>query len=993
MSNEKFSVKQLFQRKEPRYVLKGVRVTSKVFWNLFLIFAAVALIGAVFAGGAAAGYFASLIQDEPIHTYEEMEKRIYDYEEATEIYFADEVYLGDMPSPLERREVDLENISSHLVNAVIATEDEYFFEHEGVVPKALFRAVYQDFSNAATQTGGSTLTQQLIKNQMLTSEVTHDRKAAEILLALRLENFFEKEDILEAYLNVVPFGRNASGTQIAGAQSAAEGVFGVDASDLTIAQAAFIAGLPQSPFAYTPFTSQGDVKEDFNAGLNRMNTVLNRMYIHGYITEEELEEAKNYDIRENLTDPQPSSLDEYPFVTDEVRRRAEAKLAPILMEEDGIDLSEIEDEDRRNLLRNRYAEEAAIALQRNGYKIHTTINKEIFDAQQKVVEDFAYFAGNRTDTDTNDEGETVEVTLLEEAASVLIDNNSGGIISFVAGRDYEHQNFNRATQARRPTGSTMKPLLTYGVGFETGDLQPGYITPDTPYQYEANGRDVNNFDLRHLGLMTAREAHARSRNVPAVREFRNIDYDTAREALINYGFERFMTRGEPVESTPLGTLDVTVEANTSAFSTFANEGKRLESYMIDKIETSDGEVIFEQEPTEVEVLSPQANYLMLDVMRDVLQSPGTGSAVPGFLNFNADWAGKTGTSQDIRDSWFVAVNPNVTQSIWMGYDTPQRLSEDAHGMRYGARTQMLWAELANAAHEIDPDLMAPSERFESPGGIVSQSICGISGKLPSDLCREAGLVTTDLFDSRYVPTEEDDSLQRVQYVRVNDGLYKALDSTPREFTRDGVSVNEDYFGFALDGDISEYIPDDWDDLIPDREAPDDGTTPSPLQSLSASGGSISWSDHHEGDVIGYRVYHSAQEGSSFRQVDSVRWDESFSYSGEEGAYYVIAVDVAGRESSPSDEVVIGSYDATEDEDEDEDIPEENNEDEEQENDNDSDNNNDSNNEENNNSDSNDNNNSNNNDNNGTREDDEENDNDNSNNENNSSNNEGNEDNN
>jgi penicillin-binding protein len=247
MAKDKFSFNKILQRKEPQTIFKGVRITSQVMWNLFLIFLTLGIMGAFFVGGAGAGYFASLVKDEPVRSYEEMREDIYDYEEATEIYFANEVYLGDLPSPLERREVSLEDVSQVAIDAVIATEDEYFFEHEGIVPKALLRAVYQDFSNAATQTGGSTLTQQLIKNQVLSSEVTHDRKAAEILLAMRLENFFDKDEILEAYLNVVPFGRNSSGTQIAGIQSAAQGIFGVDASELNLPQAAFIAGLPASP--------------------------------------------------------------------------------------------------------------------------------------------------------------------------------------------------------------------------------------------------------------------------------------------------------------------------------------------------------------------------------------------------------------------------------------------------------------------------------------------------------------------------------------------------------------------------------------------------------------------------------------------------------------------------------------------------------------------------------------------------------------------------
>ncbi|MBU9714673.1 transglycosylase domain-containing protein [Evansella tamaricis] len=904
MSKQRFSLNRLLNRKEPQTIFKGVRITSSVVWNLFLIFTILGFMLLFFVGGAGAGYFVSLVKDEPIRSYDDMRRDIYDYEEATEIYFANDDYLGDLPSPLERREISLDEISQYVIDAVIATEDEYFFEHQGIVPKALFRAVYQDFSNAAMQTGGSTLTQQLIKNQILTSEVTHDRKAAEILLALRLENFFEKDEILEAYLNVVFFGRNSSGRQIAGIQAAAQGIFGVDAKDLSLPQAAYIAGLPQSPFGYTPFTSSGEVKENLDPGLNRMRTVLNRMLTAELITEQEHREALAYDVRANLIPPTRNSLDDYPYITDEVRRRARDIMATVLMEEDGINIDEIEDEEQKKLLQLRYREEAIRSLHRDGYKIHTTIDREIYDAHQQVIEDYEdSFGSTRQDTVTNEFGEEEERLRLEQPGSVLLENKTGRILSFVGGRDYGLENLNHATQADRPTGSTMKPLLTYALGFEMGVLQPGFITPDIPYSYP-NGDAVTNFEGGYMGLMTIREALVRSRNTPAVREAEKIPTDYQREALVNYNLQRFLDEDpHPYPSTPLGTLAMSVEANTAAYTTFANGGEFIESYFIERIENSNGEVIFEHESEPVEVFSPQTSYLVIDIMRDVLRGTGgTATDIPGYLKFSTDWAGKTGTSQGHRDYWFVGTNPNVTLSLWIGYGHNEPLDRD-----YSRRLKRLWANIANATYDINPDLIAPSSQFESPGGIVRQSICGISGKLPSELCYEAGFVTTDLFNSKYVPTEVDDSLERVNYVRVDDEHYKALETTPLEFTNEGVSIKEEYFDFGDDVDISEFIPEDWDTLIPDEEAPDNGKTPDELASLNASNNSISWDEHHEGDVIGYRVYYSFEAGADFTLVASVKWDEEFSYSGPEGAYHVTAVDVAGRESSPSEPVILGEY--------------------------------------------------------------------------------------
>ena len=192
-----------------------------------------------------------------------------------------------------------------MIDAVFATEDEYFKQHNGIVPKAIFRGLFQDVTNSDSQTGGSTLTQQLIKNQMLTNEVSYERKAKEILLAMRLEHFMDKDEILEAYLNIIPYGRNANGQNIAGIETAAEGIFGKKAIDLNLPQAAFIAGVPQAPFAYTPFKSGGGVKdpEYLKPGIDRMKTVLFRMKETGYITEQQYNEAIAYDITQDFREP------------------------------------------------------------------------------------------------------------------------------------------------------------------------------------------------------------------------------------------------------------------------------------------------------------------------------------------------------------------------------------------------------------------------------------------------------------------------------------------------------------------------------------------------------------------------------------------------------------------------------------------------------------------------------------------------------------------
>src|SRR5699024_4551541 len=327
-----------------------------------------------------------------------------------------------------------------------ATEDELFYEHNGVVPKAIVRALYQEVSNSDTKTGGSTLTQQLIKNQILTNEVSFERKAKEILLAMRLENFFEKDEILEAYLNIVPFGRDASGQNIAGIQTAAKGVFGVDASELTLPQAAFLAGIPQNPYAYTPFDTSGKIKEEdgLEQGLNRMKTVLRRMHQAEFISEKEYNEALEYNIIDDFTKKSESPINKYPAVVFELEKRAKKIIMEQLAEEDGYSLDEINDSDE---LKEQYEMLADRALRMNGYNIHSTIDKEMYDAMQKVAKEYQHYGPDRTFVP---KGETEEVTEQVETGAVLIENKTGKILSFLPGREdsLEDQN-NYATDTRR----------------------------------------------------------------------------------------------------------------------------------------------------------------------------------------------------------------------------------------------------------------------------------------------------------------------------------------------------------------------------------------------------------------------------------------------------------------------------------------------------------------------------------------------------------------
>ncbi|GIP65789.1 hypothetical protein J32TS6_43440 [Virgibacillus pantothenticus] len=898
------------------------RISYNVIWNIILFFLIVGLVGIFFVGGVGAGYFASLVKDEPVRSYEVMKQDIYNYEETSKLYFANDIYLGELQSDLYREETTLKNISPTLIDAVIATEDEYFQEHKGIVPKAIVRAILQEALNTDTKTGGSTLTQQLIKNQILTDEVSFERKAKEILLALRLERFFEKDEILEAYLNVVPYGRNASGDNIAGIETAAQGIFGVSAKEINLPQAAYLAGLPQSPSAYTPFQNDGTLKDKdlLQYGVDRMKSVLKRMYESNYISEKEYKQALAYDITKDFTKGSPSSIDKYPYLTFEIEDRAKNILMKQLAKKDGYSEKDLENDAD---LQAEYAELAKRNLRNNGYEIHTTIDKKMYDAMQKATKAFAYYGPDRTFTIKDpDTGEMKETTEKVQTGSILIENSSGKILSFVGGRGYEDNNVNHAFKAKRSNGSTMKPLLVYAPAMQEGVIQPGSVIADYPKKVPgwAFGKP-GNYGGGHYGLVSVREALAKSYNLPVAEIYSKIlNKDPASKYLEKMGFTSLTEGDHAHPSLSIGSMDkgVSVEENVNAFATFGNNGKFTDAYMIEKITTKDGEVIYEHKSKAVDVFSPQTTYLMVDMMRDVLRN-GTGVYANSQLKYRGvDWAGKTGTSQDYKDSWFVATNPNVTFGTWIGYKTPYPLNNAGMGLSYGQRNIKLWAELINSATDVNPELLAPSKNFKRPKGIVSRSYCAISGLLPSELCQKAGLVRSDLYNSKYVPSKVDDSLvSGGSMVVVNGRTVPAGPKTPSEFTTgNGLAFNAEFLrrkGYDKLSDLSILFPrtdrEKWERISgvassSGSAVENDGKAPNAPGSLAKSGGNLTWSRSSSKDVVGYRIYRATGPGNSFTQIGHTT-STSFGISGGNARYYVKAVDYFGEESAASTQLIVG----------------------------------------------------------------------------------------
>lgn len=685
-----------------------------VSWNVLLLtIISVVLIGFLGAG-IGAGYFASLVKDMPAPAYKTMTSQINTYSSTSDIYFGSGERIGNYTTDEVRVPVAVEKVSPFVVDALLATEDVEFYEHDGVVPKATLRAILQEATGSEDRTGGSTLTQQLIKNQMLTNEVSFERKAKEILLALRLEKAMNKDEILNAYLNVVSFGRNSMGRNISGIEAAARGVFNTSAEKLTLPQAAFLAGIPKNPFLYTPYYQGGVIKEDVAPAINRMKTVLNRMYVAGKITKKDYDAAYNYDITKDFMKTQSKPRDRYPYVVQWAEEDALIIVRDHMLKLDGVNVNELSAEERKEIT-STYGRRAHNALRQGGYKIHLSLDKQVHESMQQPARNVNNFGPRNPDKNVDpDQGP-------EQTAAIMLDNKTGRILGFVGGRyvNGKADDFNRARLMERQIGSTAKPLLVYANAIEKGLITTDTVIVDEEYKYQ-NGTNPNTIPVRnedrgYRGPMTARDALKLSRNVPAVKIYEEQgDFRSDTEKLLQMGMNvPDDTRDAP--SMALGVSSVSLASLASGYAMLANGGEHVEPYIIDRVEYQ-GEVIYEKNPKKTRIYSDRTAYLIVDMLRDVYTS-GTATYANSLLNVPGDWMGKTGTTQDIRDSYLVGSTPGVTLAVWTGYDKEFPLSDGQGYGRYFQRTQGMWSKIANNVYLDRPEVFNSNARFVQPASV------------------------------------------------------------------------------------------------------------------------------------------------------------------------------------------------------------------------------------------------------------------------------------
>ncbi len=595
-----------------------------------------------------------------------------------------------------RLEVPLAQVPLTLRHAIVAAEDDRFYQHRGLDPRGLFRALWRNVVARRVVEGGSTITQQLARNLYLSHERTVWRKLRELVYSLKLESQYSKDEILEMYLNTIYLGQGAHGVEVA-----SETYFGKSVRDLTLPEAALIAGLPRGPELYNPFINLTGATE-------RRNEVLARMVAVGYLDAEQM----------NAVLATPVVL---------VREPEEAGGAAYF-------LSYVEEQ-----LKTQYPEVHRNLL-KGGYKIFTTLDMKMQRAAVRAL---------REGLPSPPAGE--EGSLQPQGAIVALEPRTGHIKALVGGRDYRKSPFNRAVQARRQPGSAFKPFM-YAAVLKTEYYTAGSVQTCEPVTFPGGTGHPNwspkDFDPRkpyHYRPMGMREAIWDSDNIVAAKWMNTIKPEQVIPLARDLGI------GGPLHSDltlALGTSEVTVLEMTRAFATFPNGGYRVEPLAILRIVDQFGTVLVDNRPRAVKVLDERISYILTDIMKGVLKPGGTAGQV-SWLIHGRPAAAKTGTSEFSHDAWIIGYTPDLVAAVWTGNDDASKSLPG--GLTGATLSAPIWADFINQALAD-----VPHSDFRRPPGITAAKICSDSGLLATAGCpnhTELFLAGTqpEEYDRRWIP--------------------------------------------------------------------------------------------------------------------------------------------------------------------------------------------------------------------------------------------------
>lgn len=599
--------------------------------------------------------------------------------------------------------VSLSEMSPYLPKAFIAIEDERFEQHIGFDVKRTAAATLKWLTTGNSDFGGSTITQQLIKKVTNDQGRSWQRKVREIVRAVQLEQKMSKNQIIELYMNIIYLGENSYGVE-----TAAHTYFNKTAAELSIAECAMIGGLAQAPSSVNPFSNYEKAKA-------RQELVLGKMYELGYITKDEYDTAKAEELAVNKGTTSTSSSSNSYFVDAVV----EAVIDDI-HEKYGVDKGE-----------------AQRMVYSNGYKIYTTVDPKIQADMESVYQDEKYFklANGKYDPEI-------------QSAMVIIDYSKGNVVGLVggAGQKTIQRGLNRATQTKRPPGSTMKPLGVYAPALEAGIITAATTFDEVSTTFKVAGSKDwtpgNNGVYR--GLIPVRRAISASSNVVAAKVFNKLGASASRNFLLKLGITSLTSSDVGAASLALGGLTVGISPyeHAAAYGTFANGGIYIEPKLYTKVVDRNEETVLEKYSDVRSVMSKQNAYILTSMLQSVVTA-GTGSEA-ALSNMNV--AGKTGTTNSSKDRWFAGYTPYYVGSVWVGYDTQKHISMS------GNPAARIWKAVMSKVHEN-----LENKAFTKPSGIVSVEVCKDSGMIPTELCkhdRRGDRTTTEYFVSGTQPKEE-----------------------------------------------------------------------------------------------------------------------------------------------------------------------------------------------------------------------------------------------
>lgn len=620
--------------------------------------------------------------------------------------------IGTFSKDGDRQPIEsLDQVSKNLTNAFIAAEDKTFYKNMGVNPIAMARALVQNITGGKIQSGASTITQQTVKLAVFPEQQrTMKRKIQEIALSLEVNRMLSKDEIMTDYMNWVYMGKMGS-RNVYGVKRASEILFQKEPNQLSLAEATYLAAIPNNPAYFSPYHYPNHVKE-------RQRYILDQMLANHMISNRAYTLALNTRVQA-LIHTAPASTAKYPYVMGEIENQVTHALVTA-----GL---------------YRTVDDADQALTTVGYRIHTTIDRNVQDRMDAVLNQEARFRH------TSRKAPGMAKPDLYQAGMTVVDNATGGILALDGGRPshYGEDQINHADLPRQP-GSTIKPLIVYGPAIEKRVLTAGSMLDDSPavfdegkpWQYEPKDDSA-----RWHGPVTVRQALVQSLNLPAIRALYMLHPEIGTSYLPKLGIhpgDKTAT-GHPtlvVEDTHhLGvgigglTYGLTLKQMTSAFTVFPNQGVWREPVLVRRITDETGTLVYVSRPVAHRAFSPQTAYIVSSMLRDVVTQPnGTGRWV-GY-RFPHQWiAGKTGTTDDQQNGWFIGYTPKYTLGIWMGYNHNQSISNAYYGLKF-----TLWNDVMASLNNASPteNQSAPTV----PPGIVARKVCNVTGRLATPACDE-----------------------------------------------------------------------------------------------------------------------------------------------------------------------------------------------------------------------------------------------------------------